>query len=181
MIRRPPRSTLFPYTTLFRSVTGGSNPTGSVTFNLYGPGDPTCAGAVIYTQTVALTGTSASTSPGFTTTAAGTYEWNTSIPHDANHNTPNSPIPASALDIAKNSPTLPTTPSAGGLIVFFLMIRPPPRSTLFPYTTLFRSLYGPGDPTCAGAVIYTQTVALTGTSASTSPGFTTTAAGTYEW
>src|SRR3712207_8701375 len=26
------------------------------------------------------------------------------------------------------------------LSVFFLMIRPPPRSTLFPYTTLFRSL-----------------------------------------
>src|SRR5437870_13051427 len=24
---------------------------------------------------------------------------------------------------------------------FFLMIRPPPRSTLFPYTTLFRSIY----------------------------------------
>src|SRR5690349_22480061 len=24
-------------------------------------------------------------------------------------------------------------------IIFFLMIRPPPRSTLFPYTTLFRS------------------------------------------
>src|SRR5215471_13591800 len=27
----------------------------------------------------------------------------------------------------------------GGEIVFFLMIRRPPRSTLFPYTTLFRS------------------------------------------
>src|SRR2546430_16979755 len=26
---------------------------------------------------------------------------------------------------------------------FFLMIRPPPRSTLFPYTTLFRSVVGP--------------------------------------
>src|SRR3712207_7748629 len=26
---------------------------------------------------------------------------------------------------------------------FFLMIRRPPRSTLFPYTTLFRSQYGP--------------------------------------
>src|SRR5687767_15984150 len=25
---------------------------------------------------------------------------------------------------------------------FFLLIRPPPRSTLFPYTTLFRSLIG---------------------------------------
>src|SRR5256885_12625295 len=28
------------------------------------------------------------------------------------------------------------------LIFFFLMIRRPPRSTLFPYTTLFRSLLG---------------------------------------
>src|SRR5437870_8907142 len=27
------------------------------------------------------------------------------------------------------------------LLFFFLMIRPPPRSTLFPYTTLFRSLH----------------------------------------
>src|SRR3712207_8250080 len=29
------------------------------------------------------------------------------------------------------------------LVVFFLMIRRPPRSTLFPYTTLFRSLEVP--------------------------------------
>src|SRR3712207_8399395 len=28
------------------------------------------------------------------------------------------------------------------LVIFFLMIRRPPRSTLFPYTTLFRSLSG---------------------------------------
>src|SRR3712207_6903138 len=31
------------------------------------------------------------------------------------------------------------------LIFFFLMIRRPPRSTLFPYTTLFRSLLPVGD------------------------------------
>src|SRR5215467_15300053 len=29
---------------------------------------------------------------------------------------------------------------------FFLMIRRPPRSTLFPYTTLFRSIAGPRAP-----------------------------------
>src|SRR4051794_41292717 len=28
------------------------------------------------------------------------------------------------------------------------MIRPPPRSTLFPYTTLFRSDHSPNDSTC---------------------------------
>src|SRR2546430_17406469 len=32
------------------------------------------------------------------------------------------------------------------LLFFFLMIRRPPRSTLFPYTTLFRSLFLAGHP-----------------------------------
>src|SRR5258708_11146033 len=31
------------------------------------------------------------------------------------------------------------------MILFFLMIRRPPRSTLFPYTTLFRSLVADGS------------------------------------
>src|SRR5207253_8917720 len=36
------------------------------------------------------------------------------------------------------------SPSSSPLppLLFFLMLRPPPRSTLFPYTTLFRSLVG---------------------------------------
>src|SRR5256885_4362254 len=38
---------------------------------------------------------------------------------------------------------------------FFLMIRRPPRSTLFPYTTLFRS--SPWRPTPAGAVTCAET------------------------
>src|SRR5262245_63859409 len=33
------------------------------------------------------------------------------------------------------------------------MLRPPPRSTLFPYTTLFRSLNGRGDGAARGAII----------------------------
>src|SRR2546426_3945732 len=32
------------------------------------------------------------------------------------------------------------------IFFFFLMIRRPPRSTLFPYTTLFRSPQNPGGP-----------------------------------
>src|SRR5256885_11197974 len=36
-------------------------------------------------------------------------------------------------------------------IFFFLMIRRPPRSTLFPYTTLFRSRLAPGRPRRPGA------------------------------
>src|SRR3712207_7351163 len=36
------------------------------------------------------------------------------------------------------------------MTVFFLMIRRPPRSTLFPYTTLFRSAGGAGVGALAG-------------------------------
>src|SRR2546425_3350179 len=39
------------------------------------------------------------------------------------------------------SSTAPTTDHSA--TIFFLMIRRPPRSTLFPYTTLFRSRVGP--------------------------------------
>src|SRR5204863_9393056 len=40
-----------------------------------------------------------------------------------------------------SQPVHPSSPSAPGMSLsfFFLMIRRPPRSTLFPYTTLFRS------------------------------------------
>src|SRR3712207_8686276 len=38
------------------------------------------------------------------------------------------------------------------LFVFFLMIRRPPRSTLFPYTTLFRSSPNMADPPARGAL-----------------------------
>src|SRR3712207_8755857 len=36
--------------------------------------------------------------------------------------------------------------------VFYLMNRRPPRSTLFPYTTLFRSLPGPFQPAAQAAL-----------------------------
>src|SRR5690606_41400111 len=42
-------------------------------------------------------------------------------------------------------------------LLFFLMIRRPPRSTLFPYTTLFRSVLGVAD---AGGVIAPQRLVL---------------------
>src|SRR2546428_9702503 len=37
------------------------------------------------------------------------------------------------------------------MIFFFLMIRRPPRSTLFPYTTLFRSAAAQGDVALLGS------------------------------
>src|SRR2546430_12033937 len=41
------------------------------------------------------------------------------------------------------------------LFFFFLMIRRPPRSTLFPYTTLFRSISGLAEATGLRAALLT--------------------------
>src|SRR5437899_7103935 len=41
-------------------------------------------------------------------------------------------------------------------LFFFLMIRRPPRSTLFPYTTLFRSLHGVREPDSSEAFTHRQ-------------------------
>src|SRR6266511_5965223 len=46
-----------------------------------------------------------------------------------------------------------TLPTSSLVCFFFLMIQRPPRSTLFPYTTLFRSTFarrprGAGQPAC---------------------------------
>src|SRR5260221_597035 len=147
MIRRPPRSTLFPYTTLFRSsqidlqvysVSGTPDPltlnTGNVTYTVQvynassSQGTDTMLTHLLSTHTtifyMSATNSETCTHSGSTVTC----NW-TSIP-------------------ASNSyyATIVVTPTAGGpltlaaSVFFFLMIRRPPRSTLFPYTTLFRSI-----------------------------------------
>src|SRR4029077_21292782 len=47
----------------------------------------------------------------------------------------------------------PCCPALYSLCVFFLMIRRPPRSTLFPYTTLFRSDRGTMCPVKVGGKV----------------------------
>ncbi len=57
-------------------VTGTFQPTGTVTFTLYGPTDTTCSGAGIFTSTVALDASGNAVSASFSATAtAGTYNW----------------------------------------------------------------------------------------------------------
>src|SRR5205807_8798569 len=46
---------------------------------------------------------------------------------------------------SSRSPSTPTTSLSSTLLLSFSMIRPPPRSTLFPYTTLFRSAHAAGN------------------------------------
>jgi len=68
------------------TVTGvaGVQPTGTVTFNLYGPNNGTCSGPPVFTSTVPLTGSTA-TSAQFAPSSPGTYNWIASYSGDANY------------------------------------------------------------------------------------------------
>jgi hypothetical protein len=90
------------------TLTGAYSPTGSITFKLYGPTTGTCDTTPIYTQVVALSGVTASTSPGFTTTAVGTYEWTASYPGDQYNNAASSGCGKEAVVITKNGRSIST-------------------------------------------------------------------------
>lgn len=58
------------------TLSGGTSPTGSLIFKLFGPSDPTCSAAPAYTSPLStVTGNGTYTSPSFTPTAVGTYSW----------------------------------------------------------------------------------------------------------
>src|SRR5258708_6807470 len=56
MIRRPPRSTLSPYTTLFRSVSTSITQNPDLSLAKGGPGSVSTTGAITYTIDVVNTG-----------------------------------------------------------------------------------------------------------------------------
>src|ERR1039457_6146930 len=137
MIRRPPRSTLFPYTTLFRSVgvaleTRGISPfvkpaspvtrSEEHTSELQSPCNLVCRLLLEKKKSSKVRGSAG----GIGADAASRR------PLAGAHVAPR-PLPS-----RRDEERLAKLP-ANSSIFFFLMIRRPPRSTLFPYTTLFRS------------------------------------------
>src|SRR5207245_577160 len=69
------------------NLTGGFNPMGKITFNLYGPADTRCTGSVLFTHDVSsLLAAPPISSAGFTTALAGTYHWTASyVSSDVNN------------------------------------------------------------------------------------------------
>ena len=64
---------------------GSAAPTGTITFNLYAPGDTSCTGTVIFSSQVTVTGNGAYSSASFTPTTVGTYRWIANYSGDADN------------------------------------------------------------------------------------------------
>jgi hypothetical protein len=68
------------------TLAGGSSPTGTITFRVYGPSDSNCTAAPVATSTASVHGNGGYSSASFTPTQAGTYRWIASYGGDGNNN-----------------------------------------------------------------------------------------------
>lgn len=67
-------------------LSGGDNPGGAVTFQLFGPNDPACSGTAVQTFTgMPVSNGSATTTPAFVTAKAGVYHWAAAYSGDTNN------------------------------------------------------------------------------------------------
>lgn len=62
---------------------GGTSPTGTITFSLYGPNDVTCSSTPIFTSTVNISGNGNYVSADFVPTLPGSYHWIASYSGDS--------------------------------------------------------------------------------------------------
>lgn len=161
------------------NLSGGSNPSGTVTFRLFGPADTTCTAAPIFVSTVAVAGTSFN-SDHYTTAAAGTYHWQATYSGDSANNgygpTPCSDRSAvivspayTGLSIAAPAPSVGSIHATGSL------------GGYNPTGTITFLLTPPGDSFCSTTPVFSSTVTIAGGGTYASGDYRATVAGTYKW
>jgi hypothetical protein len=155
-----------------------STTTGTVTFNLFAPADPTCTAAPVFSSSAALSSGQA-TSGSFPTTAVGTYHWIASM---------TTPVLSSACGdesvavSAANTPGITTTASAGGAIGTAVSDTATVTGVSSPTGDVVFKLFGVGDTTCAAAPLATDSEAISSSgTAHTTQTIKPQAVGTYQW
>ena len=110
------------------TLAGGYNPTGSITFNLYGPNDSQCATS-IFTESVDVDGNGDYASPNFTPTQPGVYRWIASYGGDVNNATAAGACDDEGESVVVSKPSIDLTKTvssalvdAGTAVVFTLTV-----------------------------------------------------------
>jgi hypothetical protein len=159
----------------------GRTPTGALTFKLFGPDDPTCAGKPLFTTATAVVGNGYYESARFTTSVVGAYRWMAVYGGDA-LNVASSPTlcadPAAQVTVSRRTPTFRAAPS---------LTQPTSADTAVltmganPGGTITYRLYGPDNQTCAGAPVSTSARSVTGNASYTSAPVAGLPPGAFRW
>jgi hypothetical protein len=141
------------------SVAGGHGPTGTVTFELFAPGDAACTGSPVFTATVPLGADGSAASGPFTPIAAGSYAWRATYSGDADNNSvtgacgPSSSItaPAPPSNPPPSSPSSPPSTSPSPKADLSVKLSAPKRGLLGKDLTYRIAITNDGD-VAAGSV-----------------------------
>ena len=165
------------------TLSGAVNPTGSITFNLYGPNDATCTGSVIFTSTVTVNANGAYGSGNFTPTIAGTYRWIANYGGDGNNAATANGCNGANESVVVNPahPTVVTQASGALTIGSPISDTATLAGGVAPTGSLGFKLYGPNDATCSGPVIFQIAATVVGNGNYGAGSFTPTQTGTYRW
>ncbi|MCA1684154.1 MAG: hypothetical protein LC708_03395, partial [Actinobacteria bacterium] len=168
------------------TLTGGTSLTGTITFRLFAPTDPTCSGVPVSTSTKVVAGTGTYPSDLFTATAPGTYRWVASYSGDANNPAAGPTAcadPAESVTVTAPPPVnLTTTASPGVAVGGAVHDTATLGGGLSPTGVITFRLYGPNDAACTGAPVFTApAVPVVGAASYDSANFAPIAPGTYHW
>ncbi len=166
------------------TLSGGSSPTGSITFSVYGPNSSMNCSPLVYTSTATVNGNGQYSSGTFTPAAAGTYYWIASYGGDGNNNTAATKCgdTGETLTVPKSSPTISTQATTPVIVGGTATDTATLSLGSSPTGTITFSVYGPSaTPDCSGTPDATSTATVNGDGQYTSGTFTPTAVGTYYW
>jgi choice-of-anchor A domain-containing protein len=170
-------------------LSGGSRPTGRISFRLYGPANNGCTGRPVFAATVKVAGNDDYASPSFTPTAAGRYQWVAAYSGDARNNAarPTACDDAAETAIVRQaavdpvatafSTTASPSPQLGAPVYDVAHLR----GGVDPGGTITFELFGPDDQSCAGPPAFTATVLANGNGDYRSAVFIVPQPGTYRW
>src|SRR5437016_1560773 len=135
------------------TLSGGTSPTGTISFSLYGPNDLSCGGSATSAGSATVSGNGSYSSSAVTENVAGTYRWIASYSGDTNNNgfTTTCNEAGETSTVNRASPTMTTsataTQTAGGTIQDTATLS----GGTSPTGTTSLSLYGPNDASCGGS------------------------------
>jgi hypothetical protein len=171
-------------------LSGGSAPTGAISFQLYPPSDADCSGAPAFTSIVPVSGNGDYGSAPFTPGDTGTYRWVVEYSGDA-RNASAGPSECGATaeiadvrkpDVTPAVPALSTTAGAAvsglGTPIYDVAHLSGGAS---PRGSISFTLYGPEDPACTKPPAFTSEIPIGGAGDYPSALYVAFQPGTYHW
>lgn len=155
----------------------GPTATGEITFEVFAPDDPTCAGPALDQSSATVSGEGEYASEDFEPTVAGDYHWTARYSGDG-ENEPAEAVCAATSTVSKASPGM--TGSATSAVVGNAIHDEVTLTGGFsPSGEVTFSVYAPGDTTCATALDADGVTVSSGKA--TSPDFVAQQAGSFRW